>query len=142
MDYFDSQNIPETALRYYDINGGSVYPDLSHGVLFRVLADQSFTLERLRNQIDGAKFFLEVYNQSGGNITISFDGDYKNTALDDVSSKALGNGSTVTYEIICRIGYMLMYNKTGVSLEGYLLNPLDGSVIRNPLTSEPLLNPG
>jgi hypothetical protein len=142
MQYIDPYNHPKLAVRDYLVVGGSVDPDLFHGTIFRVGADQSFTLERLANQIDGAKFFIEVANTSGSQISMTLDPDYRASNLGSIASIDVPAGEVKAFEAICRIGLMIIYDQTGVLSGEGLLNPSGGGVLRNPLTGQPLLNPG
>jgi len=108
-----------------------------------VVASESFTLERLENQIDGAEFFLEIYNEGVVDIVLSFDDDYRATSLLNLSQVIINAGEVVAYDIICRIGLMLVYNQTGyVPDVDYLRNPADNAILINPKTGLPLINPG
>lgn len=142
MDYIDPYNFPENAIRDYDINGGSVTPDLFNGTIFRVSADESFTLERLRNQIDGAKFFIEVYNQSSIAIYMYLNEDYIASDQNPVVSYSVSANGIGYFEAICRRNMMVLYDVGGTppTPGDQLFNPLDGSVLINPATGLPLLN--
>lgn len=118
MEYIDPYNFPELAIRDYDVNSGIVTPNLFHGTIFRIQSDESFTLDRLKNQIEGAKFFVEIYNSSDNIIVVDFNDDYK-----PVDGKVLGavnvaSGRALVLEIICRIGVLLVYDRVGLSEEG------------------------
>ena len=140
MDYIDIDNIPQNAIRSYIPVNGEVYPNLLNGLIFRIPATDDFNIDRLSNQIDGMKFVIEVYNQAAGDITFSFNDDYRSTDLGLIAPVTLGTGETVAYEVLCRLGLMFVYEKIGIS-DGYLRNPLNGFILLNPLTGEPLINP-
>ena len=141
MDYIDLNNIPENAIESYTPSGGEVTPDLFDGVILRIPATGNFNLERLKNQIDGIKFFVEVINDGAGEIIMSFDNDYRATDLGFLSPVTIAAGAIEYYEMICRIGLILVYTQVGVAGD-YLRNPLDGFILLNPETGQPLINPG
>lgn len=141
MDYLDPYNLPQLALRDYLVSGGEVEPDLFHGTIFRVESEESFTLARLANQIDGAKFFLEVYNTSGLDIYITWDSDYIGVNGGIVPATNISALGLLTFEIICRIGKMIVYDQVGSVVVSYLQNPDGGAILINPATGQPLLNP-
>lgn len=128
MEYFDPYNFPGLALRVYEIDGGEVVPNLFNGTIFRVLAEESFEFDRLKNQIDGAKFFLEIYNSTDSAITISFNEDYRATNFGTIDDVTLEVGGVVAYECICRIGLLFVYGQEGLlpSEEGDTLEWTDG----------------
>lgn len=138
MHYIDPHNLPQLAVRNYDVVGGSVIPDLFHGTIFRVSPSSNFSLERLRNQIDGAKFFVEVYNDSASPVTVTFDPDYIDSSLDPLDPANILAGSLMYYEVVCRRGSLLVYTMPEVVTPG-LTNPKDGAGLTNPKTGEPLL---
>lgn len=142
MDYKDPYNVPEQAIRDYSVAGGEIDPDLAHGTIFRVNSESSFTMNRLANQMDGAKFFLEVVNIGDSGIHMSLNSDYRNTALEFIDPIAIASGGVKTLEIICRLGLMLVYNTTGSTAPADALkNPDGGVVLINPATGQQLLNP-
>ena len=142
MDYIDIYNIPENAIESYTPAGEEVTPDLSDGLIFRIPATGNFNLERLKNQVDGVKFFVEVINNSGGDIIMSFDNDYRAPDLGFISPVTISSGAIEYYEMICRIGLMIVYAQEGIEDSGYLRNPADGFILLNPATGQPLINPG
>ena len=111
MDYIDPYNFPENAIRDYLVAGGSVNPDLFDGTIFRVESSESFTLERLANQIDGAKFFLEVYNQSAVDIYITWDDDYIGVNAGAIPVTRVSALDVSYFEIICRRGKLIQSAK-------------------------------
>ena len=139
MDYFDLNNVPQNAIYSYIPVGGSVYPNLRHGIIFRIPATGDFNIERLANQIDGMKFVIEVYNQDDEELTLSFDNDYRSTDLGLLAPVDLSSDGVVAYEVICRLGLMFVYDKPGI-VDNYIRNPLNGFILLNPETGEPLLN--
>lgn len=139
MKYIDPHNYPDLAVRYYDVVGGSVVPDLSNGTIFRVVSDSSFDFSRLRNQIDGSKFFLEVYNSGVAPITVSFDPDYLLTDLSEATSFDIPALNVGYYEMICRLGFMLVYAVEEFSPTNVLTNPKDDVILTNPKTGESLI---
>lgn len=143
MKYIDPHNYPQLAIRQYDVLGGSVIPDLFDGTIFRIASSASFSFDRLRNQIDGAKFFLEVYNPSANTIYVTFDSDYVTSDLGVVDIDKVDTEGVSYYELICRRGVMIVYDRRSVppSPGDQLYNPKDGAVLINPVTGQPLLNP-
>ena len=143
MEYIDPYNYPENALRQYAPESGMVYPDLHHGSIFRVITSNSFVLERLLNQLDGAKFFVEVYNiSSSRSIAVTFDPDYRAIDGGGITTDIVPVGGVISYEIICRLGLMYVFGQVGAPEGEEILNPLGDPPLINPLTGEPLLNPG
>lgn len=141
MDYVDLYNIPENAIESYIPVGGEVSLDLFDGFILRVPATGSFNLERLSNQIDGAKFFVEIINNGDSAITLSFDSDYRGSNLGYLSPVSIAAGAIEYYEMICRLGLIIIYAQPEASTEPYLRNPSGGFILINPATGEPLLNP-
>lgn len=141
MEYIDPYNFPELAIREYDALGGSVVPDLFHGTIFRVYPEQDFTMGCLRNQIDGAKFFIEVVNASDIDIYITWDSDYIGVNGGPLNNTLITSGRLAYFEVICRIGKMIVYDQEGAVSGTYLRNPADNAILLNPATGQPLLNP-
>ncbi len=113
MKYIDPYNYPELAVRDYIISNSVITPNLFNGTIFRVEAGESFTLDRIKNQIDGAKVFLEFYNTSVSPITVTFNEDYRSTNLGTIDPAVIGAGETITYELICRIGLLFICDVEG-----------------------------
>lgn len=142
MGYFDVDNIPETSVHPYTPFGGLVEPDLLDGVIFRVTSDSDYEVDRLRNQIDGMKYYMELINDGDSNITVTWDGDYRATDLGYISPVVLNPDEVNFFEIICRNSLMFVVGQTGYVSDNYLRNPEDGSILINPETGLPLINPG
>jgi len=142
MDYLDLYNIPENAIESYTPNGGSVTPDLFDGAILRIPATGNFTLERLKNQLDGAKFYVEIINNHTGSIQLSFDNDYRASNLGFMAPVSIAAGAIEYYEMICRIGLIIVFAQPAQPTDPYLRNPSGGTVLINPATGQPLINPG
>ena len=86
------------------------------------------------------KLYLEVINNGGGEAILSFHNDYRASNLGFLSPVTIASGAIKYYEMICRLGLIIVYAQEGDDSQ-YLRDPATGFILLNPATGEPLINP-